>query len=671
MATSFVLPTYQCNVAFHRRSEECFQSDECFSPLMSATKYPSKQCGLNFDDNEQEEEEENCCNETNTTLLTEADLTLAAKIASVDQALFVDSTTDYFSGNLRGTWAFGTFLALLFVVGVNKVFHFTSAEHSSYSLAPAAIQSVTDVLGPILPFTGGVDLRREDVNIWQLMLPDSVAESWEVRWHSFGAAKTTITSTTHHPHASLIPGIGRGGAQTVQSLSSRTTRWTKEPKRGAVIGAPDSFVSLTKISQMTLDDLTNVFQYAIHVNRPGFNKADFLAGLSSNMVSIISSMDEVTAQSRGKDVMIAQTRESPQDENESGSSLSSHGYGDIDALYFCAAMRIFAEWRMQRQVPEGYKGYEVGMSLGRKDCVQNLVKAEYAVHHWIEERIEYLRMKRQHPNELIEDDMDDTTLRSPSLRELLVEEIHLNLHKRPRLKEKSAAMGLLWVRRQFHYQVAIFDNFNSGKHSTSQDAVMEAYKEVYSNYHGWAVQKIFNYSFQAAPAVETILKLMHRDYYEIILEQSKTVIVSTEQLEISMDEVSIPDMDKNCSFDSAAGIENSLNRETDQVEPNPFLHFWKAATTECSKIGNHIGNEWQKLASNTLRFLRIAKDQDKMHVGSSNVGLEGEALEQFINEKLLEHNQKAIDSHFAIAKPLLRDLAGLFDELNMNDPTKV
>jgi len=278
LMASFVLPTYQCNVAFHRRSEECFQNDEGFAPLMSATKYPSKQCGLDFDDDNDDDD----CNETNT-LLSEADLKLAAKIASVDQALFVGSATDSFSVNLRGTWAFGTLIALLFVVGVNKVFHFTSTEHSSYSLAPAAIQSVTDVLGPILPFTGGVDLRREDVNIWQLMLPDSVAESWEVRWHSFGAAKSTTTN--NDSHASLLPGIGRGGAQTVQSLSSRTTRWTKEPKRGAVIGAHDSFVSLTKISQMTLDDLTNVFQYAIHVNRPGFNKAEFLAGMNSNMLS--------------------------------------------------------------------------------------------------------------------------------------------------------------------------------------------------------------------------------------------------------------------------------------------------------------------------------------------------------------------------------------------------
>ena len=43
------------------------------------------------------------------------------------------------------------------------------------------------------------------------------------------------------------------------------------------------------------------------------------------------------------------------------------GYGDIDALQFCAVVRLLVEWRILRQVPEGYKGYSVGMSLGHKD----------------------------------------------------------------------------------------------------------------------------------------------------------------------------------------------------------------------------------------------------------------------------------------------------------------
>ena len=55
----------------------------------------------------------------------------------------------------------------------------------------------------------------------------------------------------------------------------------------------------------------------------------------------------------------------------------------MEALYFCAILRLFAEWRIVRQVPQGYKGYAVGMNLGHRDVVQNLVKLETAIHHFI------------------------------------------------------------------------------------------------------------------------------------------------------------------------------------------------------------------------------------------------------------------------------------------------
>jgi len=43
-------------------------------------------------------------------------------------------------------------------------------------------------------------------------------------------------------------------------------------------------------------------------------------------------------------------------------------------------MNIKAKWRMLRQVPEGCKGYEVGMSLEHKGSIQNLVTVEHAAH---------------------------------------------------------------------------------------------------------------------------------------------------------------------------------------------------------------------------------------------------------------------------------------------------
>jgi hypothetical protein len=83
--------------------------------------------------------------------------------------------------------------------------------------------------------------------------------------------------------------------------------------------------------------------------------------------------------------------------------------------------------------------------------------------------------------------------RIPTLRQLLQYEIDVDFHpnsKLPRLKEKSAAMGLLWVVRQLQYQTTIFKNVISVPEvfPTAIDAVSAAYSKVYSNFHGWAVQ---------------------------------------------------------------------------------------------------------------------------------------------------------------------------------------
>jgi hypothetical protein len=56
-----------------------------------------------------------------------------------------------------------------------------------------------------------------------------------------------------------------------------------------------------------------------------------------------------------------------------GLCVLSDDFGEIDALKF-SSHAFFAEWRIVRQIPVGYKGYAVGMSLGHKDVVQNLAK---------------------------------------------------------------------------------------------------------------------------------------------------------------------------------------------------------------------------------------------------------------------------------------------------------
>jgi hypothetical protein len=152
------------------------------------------------------------------------------------------------------------------------------------------------------------------------------------------------------------------------------------------------------------------------------------------------------------------------------------------------------------------------MNLGHKDIVQNLGKMETAVHEWLDYRREQVAMERAWEPNSGDGDFYDDELRSPTLRDLLEHEVDCNVHARlPRLVEKTAAMGLLWVRRQLHYQTSIFSNILRVPETfpSSHAAVASAYAQVYGHYHGWAVQKIFNYSFQAAPAVSEIYKFMN------------------------------------------------------------------------------------------------------------------------------------------------------------------
>lgn len=306
-------------------------------------------------------------------------------------------------------------------------------------------------------------------------------------------------------------------------------------------------------------------------------------------------------------------------------------------------------------------------------------------------------------------------LRSPTLYELLKDEVDFDVHKGklPRLKEKSAAMGLLWVRRQFQYQAAIFENVRSGKYDDVPAAVGAAYKETYDNYHGWAVQKIFNYSFKAAPTAEEIYKVMNPVYLNEVLEEARNIPVEGEHPNgfdksngidqfKPIDEI-ISEMDKEIK--DLEDLEQAKDEKGVVIfcaKQNPFEKFGHFIATEWDKLGQHINGEieklvqhWEKIAAQTLGLFGIKienkpRKQKKMKelkpkdLPSSDTsirgggkqlerkkGLQGEALEKYVNEKLSKYAHEQMGVFLEVAKPILEDLDGLFEELNMNDPTKV
>lgn len=205
--------------------------------------------------------------------------------------------------------------------------------------------------------------------------------------------------------------------------------------------------------------------------------------------------------------------------------------------------------------------------------------------------------------------------------------------------EKSAGMGLLWVRRQLHYQTEIFANVLNvpSKFTETRSAVSAAYTEVYGQYHGWAVQKIFNYSFQAAPKAKVIYRHMNPRYLYNVLESAKSVkvedteIESQSELAVDEDDSSLSDtpdtqendVDTNIVYESA--LVESEDPLIDHVNYDlldsdiPSNDFEKKNHDNLFlKLGGHIASEWDKVSSHVHgEFEKVVGECDKLgkHVG--------------------------------------------------------
>jgi hypothetical protein len=277
--------------------------------------------------------------------------------------------------------------------------------------------------------------------------------------------------------------------------------------------------------------------------------------------------------------------------------------------------------------------------------VQNLAKIEQSVHSWLDHQREEISMQEQWQDEGESCPVQSTPseFRSPTLRELLQHELETEVHPNlPLLKDKTAAMGLLWVYRQFHYQTALFVNVLNvpERFPSTKDAVSTAYQEVYDKYHGWAVQKIFSYSFQAAPEATEIYKFMNPHKCSEVLKDAQR-------------------MKSSNSEDMADSQPLSTNNDN-AANDNPFVAFV-----------NHVGGEWDKFTDSVGQMFKGEKVADVNVRGGSDVGLGGKELDEMITREMIKDAHQHITEYLDIANPLLGSLSGLFDTFNMNDPTKV
>ncbi|KAL7488087.1 hypothetical protein ACHAW6_013686 [Cyclotella cf. meneghiniana] len=78
------------------------------------------------------------------------------------------------------------------------------------------------------------------------------------------------------------------------------------------------------------------------------------------------------------------------------------------------------------------------------------------------------------------------------------------IHQGNVLKDPSAAIGLLWIRRSLAFQAELYASFlQNGVHP--REAAMTAYTKHLRPYHGWALSKLFSASLTQMPEREAFI----------------------------------------------------------------------------------------------------------------------------------------------------------------------
>ena len=518
------------------------------------------------------------------------------------------------------------------------------SQHLNYCVRKR-ITSIKSIVTLILVNSILFTQQRDNRNIWGKVIAMEGRSKIETRTHA------TSSSFGQNVFFKIL----RGGGQVSNEIKSKQL----------VLSAPESFLSLEEIGSMSLADLSDLIEYSVNVNRCGFDKKSFLSKFSSRMKKNIYVLDAACAKSRGEGVLPAETM---------AESLKAESFGNVDASQFCAAMRIFAEWRVLRQVPAGNKGYTVCMNAGRKDVVQNLVKVENAMFAWIErERERERKNMKDNPKSNRKISMKNSHYfvpRGPTLHDLLQHEIDFEVHKGklPRLVEKSAAMGLLWVRRQLQYQTEIFKKVRSEKYPDAPTAVSAAYTEIYGNYHSGMIQKIFNYSFKVAPSVKEIYKVMNPEYLKTVTEGAKNHPSTNEDMNNETNDEynesnSYQEQIRRNGFRRVKSLERLRNLRIAQ----PF-HKAKNKSLESDMDERIKLQAYQRKNEKSQNGDLDPKKAEYLHERKE---LEGESLQKYINDhmkmKALEH----MGCYLRVVNPILKDLDELFHKMNMNDPTRV
>jgi hypothetical protein len=503
-----------------------------------------------------------------------------------------------------------------------------------------------------------------------------VKKNWRRFLHFFQGLTGRLTNGGTEGEDSLLERVS--SSETISKIRSSMRLFSashanlRSEGRHQAISVKDSFLEKSVIADLTLGDVKDLFSYSIECNIAGFRRPSFTSRLRPAARKAIDAIDTAVQASRGPDV-------------KQSKASDSWDSGEVDALVFMAVVRVFAEWRNLRLVPDGFQRYAVGMNLARRDLVQNVNKMETAAHAWLT----YYEGKKS--------SQGDLNMASPTLRELLQHEIDQKIHTRlPRLKDHSAASGFLWTNRQLHYQTAIFSNTMAVPilFPTSKAALTAAYKQVYDDYHGFFVKAIFQNSFEAAPEPEAVFHFMSLP--SLSDNDDTTVPSSVEEedecgswVQFPVDTEPLPDHHEDWNnelednpheqFGNHDRSEPSSDEEDDEfdswvkfpvdTEPLTYHEIWteELEKNPLEQFGDHLLSELDKMG----RFWDQCRGVNMTQHPSRNVFFVGSMNSTPISPQAAKTSQDDIPSYMKVLQPFLLGLDGLIDEMDIKDPTKV
>lgn len=399
--------------------------------------------------------------------------------------------------------------------------------------------------------------------------------------------------------------------------------------------AGDPFLSNDDTGKLWLSDIKEIFLFAAMMNRLKGEKRP--SGQRSCVQKALDSVEAAITFSRGPNTQTLLFE----------IDTKNLTYGDMDALAFIAACRIFAEWRSIRLVPSGYPRYSMGMGVARRDLLQNLGKVEKAVHEYIGNRSD-----------------PGTVGETPTLRQLLQFETSQNVHPTlPRLTDRSGANGLLWTIRQLRYQTRIFSNLRQTPFlfPDSKSANQAAYHATYNQYHGFFTRQVFQATFDVAPHADVVTEHMNA---WIPNDENSTQAESVDAESLNEDGHEQEDtwihLDlETTEHESTKDFDLEAHRLADSPErpksQNPLERF-----------GNHLQVEWNRMISQCAG----ATEQQPPALNNSlhQHAITDQPLRRQGSFKVAD---RQLCSFVDFMQPLLDDLENMMEELNMNDPSKV